>query len=175
MRIADPQQRQPGCSENILRLECRHGRLSQSFHIPGCARPVIEQTEVRACSRVIMIFWLSRPLDLTLVLHIVDLLGYPDNAAAHLYGTAGRRLPRSCSVPRVPAILRETSPRNARHPASHREGSGGRRGGETRRPPRRTHHSGRPPPCVRHLRRRRASRRGSARETPAPPRRSPHR
>src|SRR3984893_79212 len=77
MRIADPQQRQPGCSENILRLECRHGRLSQSFHIPSCGRPIKEQTEVRACSRVIMIFWLSRPLDLTLVLHIVDLLGYP--------------------------------------------------------------------------------------------------
>src|ERR1700737_1114461 len=73
MRIADPQQRQPGCSENILRLECRHGRLSQSFHIPSCGRPIIEQTEVRARSRVIMIFWLSRPLDLTLVLHIVDL------------------------------------------------------------------------------------------------------
>jgi hypothetical protein len=27
-----------------------------------------------------MIFWLSRPLDLTLVLHIVDLLGYPRRA-----------------------------------------------------------------------------------------------
>src|SRR5260370_29091398 len=81
MRIADPQQRQPGCSEDILRLKCRHGRLSQSFHIPGCGRPIIEKTEVRACSRVIMIFWLSRPLDLTLVLHIVDLLlGYPRRA-----------------------------------------------------------------------------------------------
>ena len=69
VRIADSQQGQPRSSENILCLELRHRRSPELLHKTSGDPLLVDQTQIRLCCRIVMLFRFSQPLDFSVFFH----------------------------------------------------------------------------------------------------------